>query len=72
MSLQEFSPIHLIIAVTLLAFYVASIWAIVVTVTDTDYGTAEKVIWVAELLIIPLLGLVVWLIARALRRRRAF
>lgn len=71
MSLQEFSPLHLVIAFVVLAVYAASIWAIVVTILDRRYGVAEKVIWVAELLIFPLLGLIVWLIARAFRRPQA-
>jgi hypothetical protein len=71
MSLSEFSPMHLILVIALVAVYAASIWAIVVTITDPIYGVAEKVVWVAELLIFPVLGLIVWLIARAFRRRQS-
>lgn len=71
MTVYEFSPLHLVVVITVVAAYAASIWAVVVTITDRRYGTGEKVIWVAELLIVPVLGLVVWLIARAFRRRAA-
>ena len=71
MTVYEFSPLHLVVVIAVVAAYAASIWAVVVTIIDRRYGTGEKVIWVAELLIVPVLGLVVWLIARAFRRRTA-
>jgi len=67
-SVQEFSPFHVILAVLVAASYVGSIWAAVVTAVDQRLGLAEKAIWIAELLIFPIVGLVVWLIARAYRR----
>jgi len=71
MSLYEFSPVHLIVVVALVAVYAASIWAVVVTILDQRYGVGEKVVWIAELLIFPVLGLAVWLIARAFRRNQS-
>jgi hypothetical protein len=40
------------------------------TITDRRLGLAEKAIWVAELLIFPIVGLLVWLVSRAFRRRQ--
>jgi hypothetical protein len=69
-SVQEFSPLHLILAVVIVASYVGSIWAVIATITDRRLGLAEKAIWVAELLIFPIVGLLVWLVSWAFRRRQ--
>lgn len=71
MSVTEFSPVHLIVLLAIAAAYLASIWAIVVTVRDRRYPVSEKIIWCLELILFPLLGLIVWLVARAFRRALA-
>ncbi|MDF1586160.1 PLDc N-terminal domain-containing protein [Marinimicrococcus flavescens] len=41
---------------------IADVWAIV-NVVNSNASTGGKVIWVVLILILPLLGLIIWLIA---------
>jgi len=45
-----------------LLLLVADIWAIVKTV-QSGAATGAKVLWIVLILILPLLGLIIWLIA---------
>ena len=45
-----------------LILLVADIWAIVKTV-QSNASTGAKVLWIVLILILPLLGLILWLIA---------
>ena len=45
-----------------LIILIADIWAIV-NVFQSGAGTAGKVLWIVLILILPLLGLLIWLLA---------
>ena len=45
-----------------LLILIADIWAIV-NVFQSGAGTGSKVIWIVLILVLPLLGLLIWLIA---------
>jgi len=45
-----------------LLLLVADIWAIVKTV-QSGASTGAKVVWIALILLLPLLGLILWLVA---------
>lgn len=45
-----------------LLLLIADIWAIV-NVVQSGASTAAKVMWIVLILILPLLGLIIWLIA---------
>lgn len=45
-----------------LLLLIADIWAIV-NVVQSGASTASKVMWIVLILILPLLGLIIWLIA---------
>lgn len=67
--LTAFSVLHLVVMIVALAYLVVSIWAIIKTIRDGTLRTSDKVIWVAALVIVPLVTLVVWLVVQALKRR---
>jgi Phospholipase_D-nuclease N-terminal len=48
--------------------YAATIAAIIVTIVDKALPIANKVIWVAVIVIVPVFGVVVWAIVRLFRR----
>jgi hypothetical protein len=48
----------------------ADIWAIV-NVVGSNAGTGSKVLWILLILILPLLGLIIWLIAGPRSGKRA-
>jgi hypothetical protein len=52
-----------------LVILIADIWAIV-NVADSYAGTGAKVVWILLILILPLLGFVIWLIAGPRSARR--
>jgi hypothetical protein len=70
-ALAEPVPIHLIILFGMILTYPAAIWALIVTAKDPTYPVAEKVVWSIELAFIPVLGVIVWAITRAVRRSRS-
>jgi hypothetical protein len=49
-------------------FYAASLAAIMVTILDKTLSLVNRVIWVAVILILPILGLVVWALNRIFKR----
>ncbi len=49
-------------------FYAVSIAAIVITVRDKTMPTLNKVIWAVVIVIVPVIGVVVWAIARLVKK----
>lgn len=63
-----FSSVQLIILLVVLAIYALSIWALVVTVRSDQLMTSEKIIWSAILLLVPVVGVIVWVLLWFTRR----
>jgi uncharacterized membrane protein YjjP (DUF1212 family) len=59
---------HLVTLVVMGAIYALSIWALIVTIRSDQLMTSEKVIWSAILLLVPGVGLIVWLLLWLTRR----
>ncbi len=45
-----------------LIILIANVWAIV-KIIQSDAGTGAKVIWIVVILLLPVLGLLIWLLA---------
>ena len=67
---KEFAVLHLVVLLVGLVELVAKIWAIVITITDSRIRIRDKVVWVGVLILVPLLGLIIWLFIRAAKHRR--
>jgi predicted lysophospholipase L1 biosynthesis ABC-type transport system permease subunit len=61
---------HLIVLIVALLFTIAAIWAVLITINDTHYRVADKVVWTIALICIPVVGLVLWSTTRVLKRSR--
>lgn len=64
----ELTGSQLVIVLGVIAFYVVTIWAIVVTVRDSTVLPLMTVLWVAALILLPGIGLLVWVIWRVMRK----
>ncbi len=56
----SFEPTHLLILLVMLAVAVLWVWAIVSIARTPGLTTAERVIWILVVLILPLLGTIGW------------
>lgn len=61
---------HVAMLLVAVVYLTATIWAIVLTVQDANLSTENKVVWVAALVIIPIIALLSWTVARMVIRRR--
>lgn len=64
----EFTGLHVVIVLGIVAYYVVTIWAIVVTVRDTTVLPIMTALWVAALLLFPGFGLLAWIVWRLMRK----
>ncbi|ODA90919.1 hypothetical protein ATY41_07585 [Leifsonia xyli subsp. xyli] len=64
------SPLHLIVLLVVLSQLVAAIWALVVTWKNETVRTADKASWTVLLVLVPIVGIVVWLAIFFPRRHR--
>jgi len=61
---------HVIVLIVALLFIIAAIWAVFITINDTHYRVADKVVWTIALICIPVVGLVLWSTTRVVKRSR--
>ena len=64
----DFTGLQLAIVLGIIAFYFVTIWAIVVTVRDSTVLPLMTALWVAALILLPGIGLLVWVIWRLMRK----
>ena len=64
----ELTGSQLVIVLGVIAFYIVTIWAIVVTVRDNTILPLMTALWVAALILFPGIGLLAWLLWRMLRK----
>jgi ABC-type nickel/cobalt efflux system permease component RcnA len=64
----DFTGLQLAIVLGIIAFYVVTIWAIVITVRDSTVLPLMTALWVAALILLPGIGLLVWVIWRLMRK----
>ena len=64
----ELTGSQLVIVLGVIAFYIVTIWAIVVTVRDNTVLPLMTALWVAALILFPGIGLLAWLLWRMLRK----
>jgi len=66
--MAEFTILHFIGIVALIVLYVVTIWAITVTVRDATVLPVMTALWVAALILFPGIGLLAWVLWRAMRK----
>lgn len=66
--MAEFTGLQLVLVLALIAFYIVTIWAIVVTVRDPTAFPWMTALWIAALILFPIIGLLAWLIWRIMRK----
>lgn len=64
----DFTGLPIAIVLGVIAFYVVTIWAIVVTVRDSTVLPLMTALWVTALILFPGIGLLVWIIWRLMRK----
>lgn len=64
----DFTGLPIAIVLGVIAFYVVTIWAIVVTVRDSTVLPLMTALWVTALILFPGIGLLVWVIWRLMRK----
>ncbi|MGV8912795.1 MAG: PLDc N-terminal domain-containing protein [Rhodoglobus sp.] len=64
----ELTALNLVIALSIVAFYIVTIWAIVVTVRDSTVLPLMTALWIAALILFPGIGLLAWFIWRIMRK----
>ncbi|WP_341952644.1 PLDc N-terminal domain-containing protein [Salinibacterium sp. TMP30] len=64
----DFAGVQFAIVLGIIAFYVVTIWAIVVTVRDGTVLPLMTALWVAALILFPGFGLLAWIFWRMLRK----
>ena len=67
--MDNYSFLHVVVLIPLLVSLVGVIWALVLTWNDTTMRTPDKVSWSVALIVLPIIGLVVWLVVSMARRR---
>lgn len=65
---MEISGIHVVIGLVVVAYYVVTIWAIIVTLRDSTVLPMMTALWVAALLLFPGFGLLAWIVWRFVRK----
>ena len=65
----DLSGTHVIILLAVIAFYVVSIWAIIITVRDTTVLPFMSALWVTALIIFPGFGFIAWISWRLVRKK---
>ena len=66
--MAEFPILQIIAIVALILLYIVTIWAITVTVRDATVLPVMTALWVAALILFPGIGLLAWILWRAMRK----
>ncbi|QYH36841.1 PLDc N-terminal domain-containing protein [Salinibacterium sp. M195] len=66
--MADFSGLQLVLVLGLIAFYIVTVWAIVVTVRDSTTFPWMTALWITALILFPGIGLLAWLIWRIMRK----
>ncbi|WP_010205978.1 PLDc N-terminal domain-containing protein [Salinibacterium sp. PAMC 21357] len=64
----ELTALNLVIVLGIIAFYIVTVWAIVVTVRDPTTFPWMTALWIAALILFPGIGLLAWLLWRVMRK----
>ncbi|MGV8851470.1 MAG: PLDc N-terminal domain-containing protein [Rhodoglobus sp.] len=64
----ELTALNLVVVLAIVAFYIVTIWAIVVTVRDSTVLPLMTALWIAALILFPVIGLLSWIIWRIMRK----
>ncbi len=69
--LYSTSYMHLVVLIALMILMIAVISAIIMTIRDHSLGLSDKVLWALALVLLPIIGLIIWLVMRGRRRALA-
>ncbi|EAR24503.1 hypothetical protein A20C1_12767 [marine actinobacterium PHSC20C1] len=64
----DFTGLQIVIVLGVIAFFIVTIWAIVLTVRDETVLPIMTALWVAALILFPGIGLLAWIIWRIMRK----
>lgn len=67
--IENFSGVHLIVLLAVVALIAGIVAAAVTTVKDPTMPRVEKAIWLAAFIFLPYAGLAAWGLSRLVRRR---
>ncbi len=69
--LEVVSPMHVVILALAIINFVVAIWLIIRTVINQRVSVVAKIAWAILLLCFPIVGIVIWLIAKPLNHARS-